>query len=61
MAIEGDESVWGIAMKQDNKELIDAVQKALQELIDDGSYGKILGAWNVQQMAIDTATINDGK
>ena len=61
VAIEGDESVWGIAMKQDNKELIDAVQKALQELIDDGSYEKILGAWNVQQMAIDTATINDGK
>jgi polar amino acid transport system substrate-binding protein len=48
-------------MKQDNKELIDAMQKALQELIDDGSYGKILAAWNVQQMAIDTATINDGK
>jgi polar amino acid transport system substrate-binding protein len=61
VAIEGDESVWGIAMKQDNKELIDAMQKALQELIDDGSYEKILGAWNVQQMAIDTATINDGK
>jgi polar amino acid transport system substrate-binding protein len=61
VAIEGDESVWGIALKQDNKELIDATQKALQELIDDGSYAKILGAWNVQQMAIDTATINDGK
>lgn len=61
VAIKGDESLWGIAMNQDNKELIDAMQKALQELIDDGSYAKVLDAWNVQQMAIETATINDGK
>lgn len=61
VAIEGDESPWGIAMKQDNKELISAMQKALQELMTDGSYAKILKAWNVEKMAIDTATINDGK
>ncbi|WP_417217969.1 ABC transporter substrate-binding protein [Arthrobacter sp.] len=61
VAIPGDESVWGIAMKQDATELSSAVQKALQELIDDGSYAKILDAWNVQKMALETATINDGK
>ena len=60
VAIEGDESVWGIAMNPENKDLIDATQKALQELIDDGSYDDILAAWNVQQMGIDLATINDG-
>lgn len=61
VAIPGDESVWGIAMKQDATDLSAAVQKSLQSLIDDGSYEKILGAWNVQKMALPTATVNDGK
>lgn len=61
VAIKGDESPWGIAMKRDNEQLINTVQKALQELIDDGSYGKILDAWDVPEMAVDKATINDGK
>lgn len=61
VSIEGEKSPWGIAMKPENKELVTAVQKALQELIDEGSYAKVLEAWNVQDMAIETATINDGK
>ena len=61
VAIKGGESPWGIAMKPENKELVSAVQKALQELIDDGSYAKILDAWNVSNMAVDTASVNDGK
>ncbi|WP_125609802.1 ABC transporter substrate-binding protein [Specibacter cremeus] len=61
VAIKGDESPWGIAMKPENKELVTAVQKALQELIDDGSYAKVLAAWNVSKMAVGTATVNDGK
>lgn len=61
VAIGGDESPWGIAMKPENKELVSATQKALQALIDDGSYAKILQAWNVSKMAVDKAVINDGK
>jgi len=61
VAIEGGESPWGIAMKPENKELVDAVHKALQALIDDGSYAKILDAWNVSKMTVGTATVNDGK
>lgn len=61
VAIEGGESPWGIAMKPENKELIGVVQKTLQALIDDGSYAKILDAWNVSKMTVGTATVNDGK
>ena len=61
VAIKGDESLWGIAMKPENKELVATVQKGLQELIDDGSYAKILDAWNVSKMTVGSATVNDGK
>lgn len=61
VSIEGDKSIWGIAMNPEKKELVSAVQKALQEIIDEGSYTKVLEAWNVQDMGIDVATINDGK
>lgn len=61
VAIDGDESAWGIAMNPKAKQLRTAVQKALQSLIDDGTYTKILSAWQVEKMAIKTATINDGQ
>jgi polar amino acid transport system substrate-binding protein len=61
IAIEGGESPWGIAINKENTELVDLIQKALQELIDSGAYGKILDAWGVSQMAVDSAVINDGK
>lgn len=34
------------------------LQKALQALIDDGSYAKILGKWGVESGGVETATIN---
>lgn len=61
VGIEGGESLWGIGIGIDDKELATAVQTALQELIDDGTYVELLKAWNVEGMAIDTATINGGK
>jgi len=51
----------GIGVSKENSDLRDAVQKALQALIDDGTYGKILKAWALDQGAIENATINDGK
>lgn len=61
IAIEGGESPWGIGINKENTELIDLVQKALQELIDSGAYEEILDAWGVGQMAVDSAIINDGQ
>lgn len=60
VAITGDESLWGIAMKPENKDLVGAVQGALDDLIKDGSYAKILDAWAVGQMAVKSASVNGG-
>ena len=58
--IDGDESLWGIGVDNSKKEFAALLQKALQALMDDGSYAKILDAYHVSGMGIDTATINGG-
>ncbi len=50
----------GIAVNKDDTQLRDALQKAVQALIDDGTYAKILEKWNVKQGAVTSATINAG-
>ncbi len=59
--IDGPTSPWGIAISQKDPKVIQAVQKALQSLIEEGSYEKILQAWNVEKMAVPSAIVNDGK
>jgi polar amino acid transport system substrate-binding protein len=49
----------GIVVDKDNNALAKALQTALQGMIDDGSYGKILEEWGVPDQAVETATIND--
>lgn len=61
IAIEGGESPWGIAIDKKNTELVDLIQKALQSMIDSGSYAAILDAWGVPQMAVTSAIVNDGQ
>lgn len=61
IAIDGGESPWGIAIDKKNTELLDTVQQALQSMIDSGSYQEILGAWGVEQMAVESAVVNDGQ
>lgn len=51
---------WGIAVAKDRSGLRDAVQVALQKLIDDGGYRKILDSYGVGGSAVPKATINDG-
>ncbi|MBU3068068.1 ABC transporter substrate-binding protein [Nocardia sp. NEAU-G5] len=51
---------YGIGINKQNKPLAEAVQKALNELITDGSYGKILQAWGVEKGAVKEAVINGG-
>lgn len=43
-----------------NSKLTPAIQKALQSLIDDGTYQRILTSWGVEGGAVTSATINAG-
>jgi len=52
---------WGIAIDKKDSDLRDAVQKALQEMIDSGEYAEILEKWGVTGSAVEEATINDGQ
>lgn len=51
---------YGIAVDKANTELRDAIQAALQSMVDDGSYKEILTQWGVESGGIDTITINAG-
>lgn len=51
---------YGIGLNKDDAALRDAIQQALQSLIDDGTYGEILEAWDVTSGAVDQATVNGG-
>ena len=52
-----DTAPYGITVDK-GSELTAAVQAALQSMVDDGSYGKILDTWGVTDGGIDTITIN---
>jgi polar amino acid transport system substrate-binding protein len=51
---------YGIAVAKDNTELRDALQAALQAIIDNGEYKKIIDKWGVGDGAITEAKINGG-
>jgi polar amino acid transport system substrate-binding protein len=51
---------YGIAVPKDQTELRDALQAAVQEIIDNGTYTEILKEWDAESGAIDEATINAG-
>ncbi|KAE8128115.1 MULTISPECIES: ABC transporter substrate-binding protein [Bifidobacterium] len=48
----------GIVVKKGDTATAQAVQKAVQKLIDDGTYEKVLSHWGVASGAIDKAEIN---
>ncbi|WP_407711942.1 ABC transporter substrate-binding protein [Bifidobacterium mongoliense] len=48
----------GIVIKKGDTGTAQAMQKAMQKLIDDGTYGRILKMWGVSDGAITTAEIN---
>jgi polar amino acid transport system substrate-binding protein len=53
-----DTAPYGIALAKDQGEFAQAVQGAVQSLIDDGTYKAILDKWNVGAGAIPTSEIN---
>ena len=52
-----DVAPYGIAVAKDSG-LAEAIQAAMQSLVDDGTYGEILDEWGVADGAIDEITIN---
>lgn len=52
---------YGIGVRKEDTAIRDALQKAMQAIIDNGEYAKVLAKWNVKQGAVTTATINGGK
>ncbi|MGA5702547.1 ABC transporter substrate-binding protein [Peterkaempfera bronchialis] len=52
---------WGIAVAKNESGLRDSVQKALQDLIDQGEYRRILDTWKVGGSAVPRATVNGGQ
>ncbi|OZG60785.1 ABC transporter substrate-binding protein [Bifidobacterium myosotis] len=47
-----------IAIKKGDSATTEAVQKAMQKLMDDGTYGKILKHWGVESGALTKAEVN---
>ncbi|MBB0246961.1 transporter substrate-binding domain-containing protein [Streptomyces alkaliphilus] len=56
-----DAAPYGIAVPKDNPELRDALQQALQAIIDDGTYQEVLAEWDAETGAIESATVNAGQ
>jgi polar amino acid transport system substrate-binding protein len=52
-----DVAPYGFAVDKGSK-LTDVIEKALQSLIDDGTYTKILTKWGVQDGAVTAADVN---
>ena len=52
---------YGIGVRKQDTAIRDALQKAVQAIIDNGDYAKILEKWNVKAGAVTTATVNGGK
>jgi polar amino acid transport system substrate-binding protein len=53
-----DSAPYGYVVPKDAQSFAEAIQGALQQLIDDGTYKQILQKWGVDQGAIDNPEIN---
>ncbi|MDI3404578.1 ABC transporter substrate-binding protein [Streptomyces cavernicola] len=52
---------YGIAVPKNNPELRDAIKAALDAIIKNGEYDKIISKWGVKDGAVTEAKINGGK
>lgn len=53
-----DATLNGIGVLKENEQFAEAIQAALQSLMDDGTYEAILAEFGVEGIGIDEATIN---
>lgn len=51
---------YGIGVSKENKALTESLQKALQSLVDDGTYTKILDSWKITSGAVKQVSVNGG-
>ena len=61
LAISGDQygaAPYGYVIPKNDGQFAQAIQGAVQDLIDDGTYKKILTTWKVDQGAIPTSQVN---
>jgi polar amino acid transport system substrate-binding protein len=56
-----ERAIIGIGVPKDDAQLRDALQAALQALIDDGTYLQILDKYGAAALAVESAEINQGK
>ena len=52
-----DSEPQGIVVAQDDAELTEAVRQAVQHLMDDGTWMKIMESWGTEDAALTTATV----
>ncbi|SFF49154.1 ABC transporter substrate-binding protein [Streptomyces mirabilis] len=52
---------YGIAVAKSNTQLRDALQAALDAIIKNGEYDKVIAKWGVEAGAVKTAAVNGGK
>ncbi|MFG2502361.1 ABC transporter substrate-binding protein [Streptomyces sp. NPDC048441] len=52
---------YGIAVSKENPELRDAIKAALDAIVKNGEYDKIISKWGVEAGAVKEAKINGGK
>lgn len=53
-----DAAPQGIVLPQDDAELTDAIKKAMQHLMDEGTWEEILDSWGTKDSALTTAEVN---
>jgi polar amino acid transport system substrate-binding protein len=53
-----DSAPYGYVVPKSETQFADALAKAVRELIDDGSYQKVLEKWGVQAGAVNAAKVN---
>ncbi|MGI5351727.1 ABC transporter substrate-binding protein [Streptomyces sp. CA-250714] len=51
---------YGILINKEERTLVRAIRGAMQKLIDNGTYAKILKAWDIESGALERATVNGG-
>jgi polar amino acid transport system substrate-binding protein len=53
-----DAAPYGIAVSKKNTQLRDAIQAAMNKIMENGEYEKVMKKWDVTNGALDEATIN---
>ena len=56
-----ESGLTGVGVLKSNSKLTAAIQAALQSMMDDGSYDKLLTKWNLDSFKVASATINGTK